>query len=257
MTRYFVEIAYDGSEFHGWQYQPNGYSVQQAIQECLSKIMRNQKIGVVGCGRTDAGVHAQQFYFHFDLEETHSSQELVYKLNRMLPRSVAVYDCLEVEPDAHARFDAVSRTYSYFIETVKSPFYDRFAFLYQLDLDIELMNKACSFLFDYTDFTSFSKLHTDTFTNDCEIMYAKWSKDSESGRIVFSIKANRFLRNMVRAIVGTMLEIGSGKLPAEAIKETIESKDRGAAGRSVEACGLHLVGVEYPYSVNSNQHGRR
>lgn len=243
MNRYFIKLAYNGSNFHGWQIQENAHSVQAEITEKLSLLLK-EDLNIVGCGRTDTGVHASEFFAHFDTSNTlENIKEIIYKLNSFLSDGIVIYDIYLVEPDVHARFGAKRRTYKYYISQIKNPFKDNLSYYYHKDLDVDEMNKACSYLFDYRDFTSFSKLHTQTATNNCKIENAEWVE--EEGIFVFTISADRFLRNMVRAIVGTMIEIGRGKLKAEDIKTIIESKDRSKAGYSVPAQGLFLHKVEY------------
>lgn len=246
MQRFFVKIAYDGTAFAGWQIQPKVSTIQGEIEQRLSRLFSNEEVSIVGCGRTDAGVHASQFYYHVDLPSKYPSDQLKYKLNNMLPGSIAVYDVFSVEPDTHARFDAEERTYRYYIHHEKDPFVVGKSWYYPHELDIDMMNKAASVLLGKKDFTSFSKLHTDVKTNICEVTKAVWKKDGE-GKIVFEIKANRFLRNMVRAIVGTLVEVGRGAITAEDVQKILEAKDRGSAGMSVPAEGLFLAGITYPF----------
>lgn len=237
-------LSYKGTRYHGWQIQPNAVSVQEALENALSMVLR-EKIVVTGAGRTDAGVHAAFFVLHFDVaEEISNLENLVYKLNSLLPYDIAVQRIWPVANDLHARFSAVSRTYKYYISTKKNPFKAETSFKYVLPLDIDKMNEASRILSDYEDFTSFSRLHTDVKTNNCKIIWAEW-KESNT-RIIFTIKADRFLRNMVRAIVGTLLEVGKGKLSIADFRKIIEAKDRAAAGASAPAKGLFLVDVEYP-----------
>ncbi len=245
--RYFLQLSYKGTRYHGWQVQPNAVSVQEAIENALSTILR-ENISVVGAGRTDTGVHASFFILHFEIANAFPKNfDLVYKLNSFLPEDIAVQDCREVNNDAHARFSALSRTYHYFISTVKDPFAGETSYRYLLPLDVERMNEAARVLFEYEDFTSFSRLHTDVKTNNCKIYEAFWK--TEGTQLAFVIKADRFLRNMVRAIVGTLLEVGKGKLSVEEFRRIIETKDRGAAGASAPAQGLFLVDIEYPEEI--------
>ena len=248
MNRYFIYLAYNGAAYNGWQVQPNGMTVQQRLEEALALLLR-QPVSIVGAGRTDAGVHARLMVAHFDWEEHIADLAfLAEKLNRVLPKDIAVYRIVPVKPDAHARFDATSRTYQYYITTRKDPFTHEFAYKLHGKLDVAAMNEACQALFDYIDFTSFSKLHTDVKTNNCRIMHAEWTADGE-GRWVFSIQADRFLRNMVRAIVGTLLEVGRGRLTKEGLRKVIEAKDRCRAGVSVPGQALFLVNVTYPEAI--------
>lgn len=243
MKRYFIKLAYHGANFHGWQIQDNAHSVQAEINEKLSLLI-NQKVNVVGCGRTDTGVHAREFYAHFDTKNNlDDPEETGYKLNRFLPPDIVVYKIFEVSGEMHARFSAISRLYRYYINPLKDPFVQGQSYFYHGPLDVTKMNKAASYLMVYNDFTSFSKLHTQTNHNHCYVTMAKWTK--EENKIIFTIKADRFLRNMVRAIVGTLMEIGKGKLQPEDMKKIIEAKDRSKAGFSVPAEGLFLEAVEY------------
>jgi tRNA pseudouridine38-40 synthase len=243
--RYFIHLSYDGSAYHGWQIQPNGISVQETLQKALSTLLRTP-IEVVGAGRTDAEVNARSMVAHFDFEfPIADDATLVKKLNKILPLDIAVHSIEEVQPDAHARFDATARTYKYFISTEKSPFSRHYAYRFPLALDFTLMNEAAKHLFDYTDFTSFSKLHTDAKTNNCKIMHAEWTQLSET-EWVFTIKADRFLRNMVRAVVGTLLDVGRGKISIDDFCNIIEKKDRCSAGTSVPGNALYLWEVNYP-----------
>ncbi|MEM7162910.1 MAG: tRNA pseudouridine(38-40) synthase TruA [Bacteroidota bacterium] len=245
MHRYFLHLAYNGSPFHGWQRQKNAHSVQAEIEESMSKLFQ-KNISTMGCGRTDTGVHARSFYLHFDLEEEiENKSNTVYRLNQMLPKSISIFECHKVHDEAHARFDASSRTYRYYIIHEKDPFNQDFNAFFPGNFNLEAMNNAADKLLDYKDFTSFSKVHTETFTNECDIIFARWS-EQENG-IVFEIKANRFLRNMVRAIVGTCLEVGKEKMSIEDFKAVINAKDRQKAGHSVPAKGLFLEQVEYPF----------
>ena len=242
--RYFLQLSYKGTNYHGWQIQSNAVSVQEVMEKALSTIMR-EEIAVVGAGRTDTGVHASFFVLHFDSEkENLDATNLMHRLNRFLPPDIAVSKMFRVNNEAHARFSAVSRTYKYFISTAKNPFQNETSYLYTLPLDMEKMNEAAAALFDYEDFTSFSRLHTDVKTNNCRIYRAEWSR--ENNQLVFTIRANRFLRNMVRAIVGTLLEVGKGKISLNEFRKIIEKKDRRAAGTSAPAQGLFLTQIEYP-----------
>jgi tRNA pseudouridine38-40 synthase len=262
--RYFIELAYDGTNYHGWQVQPNAVTVQQLLDEALSTVLR-EPIETVGCGRTDTGVHATQFFAHFDgrsivdspwsmaepgktmdhgLSTTDS--KAVNSLNAVLPKDIAIKKIIPVHPDAHARFDATVRSYEYHIHFEKDPFRLKRSWEMRDKPDIALMNKAAAIMLEYTDFSCFSKSNTQTFTNNCRISRAEWV-ESDRG-IVFHISADRFLRNMVRAIVGTLLPIGRKEMEPEAIRQIIDSKNRGNAGTSVPACGLYLTEVKYPYS---------
>ncbi|RDC55120.1 tRNA pseudouridine(38-40) synthase TruA [Pedobacter chinensis] len=244
--RYFIQIAYDGSLYHGWQIQPNAITVQELLDKAMSTFYR-QPIETLGCGRTDTGVHATGFYAHFDVENLEESKVLnaVAGINAMLPYQIAAKKIVPVSDDAHARFDAISRAYKYYIHFEKDPFKLNRSWLVKDKLDVDLMNQAAKLLLDYTDFSCFSKSNTQTFTNNCKITTAVF-EEKENG-LVFTIQADRFLRNMVRAIMGTLVRIGKHEINLEDFKTIIESKNRSNAGQSVPACGLYLVKVEYPY----------
>lgn len=244
MARYFIYLGYDGTNYHGWQIQPNGTSVQEELQKALFTLMR-QSVEVVGAGRTDAGVHASLMIAHTDLGASVDTTILIDKLNRLLPPDIAIYRIRRVKDDAHARFDATYRRYQYHVITSKNPFLRHYAWRVFQPLDFERMNEAASVLFEYTDFTSFSKLHTDVKTNNCRIQYARWEQVGED-EWVFTIQADRFLRNMVRAVVGTLVDVGRGKLTIEGFRRVIEAKDRCSAGTSVPGNALFLVDVGYP-----------
>lgn len=273
--RYFIYLQYDGTDYHGWQNQPDVMSVQQMIEEKLGILLcQGQPLPIVGAGRTDAGVHARLMVAHFDYpikdntinddEATVSKSldldQLAFKLNGLLPPDIAIQKIVPVTDDAHARFSAISRTYRYYITRAKSPYNTRFITRTYYDLDVEMMNHAAAKLFCYRDFTSFAKLHTDVKTNNCDIMQAYWevvgpgsplleAGNVHIGDIVFTIQADRFLRNMVRSIVGTLVQVGRGKLNAKEFAEIIERKDRCQAGDSMPAEGLFLEDVEYPKSI--------
>lgn len=245
--RYFIDFAYKGTAYCGWQRQPNGVAVQEVLARALSTILRSET-EPVAAGRTDAGVHARNMTAHFDCNNPIEDLErLRSSLNSLLPRDIAVNRIVRVRDSAHARFDALSRKYEYRIALYKSPFLDGLAAYVHYPLDLDAMNRAARVLFRYRDFTSFSKVHTDVRTNDCTIMEAEWRRDGDE--IVFTVKANRFLRNMVRAIVGTLLDVGRGKLTEDDVARIIERRDRCAAGHSVPACGLYFLEAEYPQSV--------
>ncbi|MDR0988617.1 MAG: tRNA pseudouridine(38-40) synthase TruA [Prevotellaceae bacterium] len=244
MARYFLDLSYDGTAYHGWQIQPNGASIQAKLTEALSTLLRTPT-SVVGAGRTDAGVHALQMIAHFDAPAPVDTHLLTGKLNRLLPPDIAIRQIRPVRPDAHARFDASSRTYRYYITTAKSPFVRAYRYRLVHAPDYERMNEAAGELFRYTDFTSFSKLHTDVKSNHCRILEAAWTP-CDPDTWCFTIRADRFLRNMVRAIVGTLLEVGRGKLSIEEFAHIIEQKDRCMAGSSVPGHALFLVEVAYP-----------
>jgi tRNA pseudouridine38-40 synthase len=246
LHRYFIRLAYNGTAYHGWQIQENTTrTVQQVLNEIFSLLL-NEKVFVTGCGRTDTGVHAKDFYGHFDasVDLNTDHDKWLYKFNNALPPDIAIKDILAVNESANSRFDAVSRTYEYIICRKKDPFEINRAWFLKTDLDINKMNDAAKVLFEYTDFTSFSKSNTQNFTNNCKILKAEWKVENDL--LIFSISADRFLRNMVRAIVGTLVDVGKEKITTEQFKTIIESKDRSNAGFSVPANGLYLVNVEYP-----------
>ncbi len=244
--RYFLQLSYNGAGFCGWQIQPNGRTVQQEIETALATVLR-QPTPIVGAGRTDAGVHARCMYAHFDAEKPiENSDALLRSLNHMCGKQISFQRLISVEPGAHARFDAVERTYKYFLIDKKSPFFSELAWHSPYRLDFEAMNKAAEILLDTEDFTSFAKLHTDVKTNVCNVTHAKWTRLGDAAW-VFTITADRFLRNMVRAVVGTLVEVGRGKLSLEEFMDIIKQKDRCAAGVSMPAHALYLWDVKYPY----------
>lgn len=243
MSRYFIYFQYNGAGYHGWQRQPNGSSVQETLEDAMSTLMRTP-IALTGAGRTDAGVHARYMAAHFDTDITFDAALVVKRLNVYLPADIAIFNIEPVADTLHARFDAVSRTYQYHVHTHKDAFINTQSLQVQPNIRFDLMNQAAQVLFDYIDFTSFSKLHTDVKTNNCTITHAQWTQLSEH-RWVFTITANRFLRNMVRAIVGTLLQVGTQKITIDDFKRIIESKDRCQAGTSAPAHGLYLTDVQY------------
>lgn len=244
--RFFIYLSYNGSAYHGWQMQPNGISVQEVLAKALSTVLRTDT-EIIGAGRTDSGVHARLMVAHFDCESEINTKQLAAKLNSMLPNDIAIHAIRQVQNDAHARFDAVSRRYEYHIVNSKSVFRNGLAARFAENLNIDKMNEAAATLFEFSDFTSFSKLHTDVKTNNCVIKHAKWEKKDDE--LVFTIEADRFLRNMVRAIVGTLLEVGRGKMTTDEFRKIIEAKNRCKAGASVPACGLFLVDIQYPEEI--------
>ena len=245
--RYFIELAYNGTRFHGWQIQPNATTIQESLEYALSTICR-EKTDVTGAGRTDTGVHARYFVAHFDsAHETLDHPDFVHKLNSFLSADIAVFGLTKVGPGAHARFDAVSRTYHYFIHQRKDPFSRETSGYFPRPLNLEKMNEACAVLSAYSDFTSFSKLHTDVKTNLCKIYVARWIR--KEGQLILTIQADRFLRNMVRAIVGTMVQLGQEKITIVDFRRIIDSKDRSAAGASAPPEGLFLTDIAYPEGV--------
>ena len=247
MFRYFIYFSYDGAAYHGWQVQPNAITVQQVLEEALAKLVR-QPVPLVGAGRTDAGVNAACMVAHGDFPAELDTRQLVYKLNKILPPDIAVSDVRRVKDDAHARFDALSRRYNYRVVTAKSPFARKYACRVMPGIDFDAMNRAASVLYEYTDFTSFSKLHPDVKTNNCKVTFAQWRQVGEC-EWVFEIEADRFLRNMVRAIVGTLLLVGRGKMTLDGFRAVIENKARGEAGDSAMGEALFLVDVKYPDTI--------
>lgn len=244
--RYFIEIAYDGAAYHGWQMQTNAASVQESVQRALSTLFR-VPISIMGSGRTDTGVHASQQFAHFDLDIELSKTDFLKRINGLLPNDIAIFDLLPVQEKAHARFDAVWRSYSYHICFRKDPFLLGRAWHCYYDLDFKSMQEATEVLLRYNDFQCFSKVKTGVSNFNCEIISAGWEQ-SEHG-LVFHIQANRFLRGMVRAIVGTLTKIGRNQLPVSAFSGIIESKDRKMAGAAAPACGLYLREVNYPERI--------
>lgn len=248
MNKYFAQLAYKGTNYHGWQSQPNAVSVQEIIEENLAKLM-GTKTEVVGCGRTDTGVHANDYYLHFEAEQLkYSLAELVFKLNNMLPVDISFKRIFEVNSSAHARFDAVSREYRYYLHQQKNPFLEEVSWYFPKTLNIQKMQEAGNILLKYKDFTSFSKLHTDNKTNFCEISNFVINELPDQ-KIEIVIVANRFLRNMVRSIVGTLIDVGLNKISLTDFEDIIVKKNRAEAGMSAPAKGLFLHRIEYPNSV--------
>ncbi|ULC58819.1 tRNA pseudouridine(38-40) synthase TruA [Flaviramulus sp. BrNp1-15] len=244
--RYFIELSYNGSAYHGWQNQPNAISVQEVIEKALSTLLA-EEINIMGAGRTDAGVHAKQMFAHFDTDVVFDEKKIIYKLNSFLPKDIAIHDVFKVKAEAHTRFDALSRTYLYRVTLKKNVFSFENTYYVKQSLDVDKMNEASKILFGYKDFQCFSKSNTDVKTYNCDIMNAEWFFVNDE--LHFVIKANRFLRNMVRAIVGTMINIGIGKLSIEDLHTIIQSKNRSEAGFSVPAHGLYLTHIEYPEDI--------
>ena len=243
--RFFIELAYNGTNYHGWQTQPNAKTVQAEVNKVLSTIL-NVNIEVIGAGRTDAGVHARQMFAHFDCDIDFGIRNLIFRLNSFLDSDIVILDIFKVKEKANSRFDAISRTYKYHIIRKKDPFI-KTAYLFQKDLDVEAMNKACQHMLGTHDFTSFSKSNTHTFTNNCNVMLASW--EIVNNELIFTIKGNRFLRNMVRAIVGTLIDVGVGKIISDDLVEIIAARDRSRSGTSVPAEGLFLFEVKYPDQI--------
>lgn len=244
--RYFLSLAYKGTAYHGWQLQPNALAVQEVLDKAL-KVFFRFDVETLGCGRTDSGVHATQFYAHLDLpSELNVNQEKFLKsINSLLPQDIAVHQLIAVHHEAHARFDATSRAYQYHIHFKKDPFKTDVSWLIKDKLDLKAMEKASSIIKEYEDFGAFCKSNADNFTNICHILKSEW--EETTGGLIYHVSANRFLRNMVRAIVGTLVDIGKGKIPPEAMHQIIQSQNRSAAGASVPACGLFLTEIKYPY----------
>lgn len=242
--RYFVAFAYNGKNYCGWQYQPHSPSVQETLNKALSTLLRTP-IDATGAGRTDTGVHATQMYAHFDYDGQIDSDALTKRVNAFLPKDIVVYRFIPLHNEAHARFDATSRSYEYHIHTFKDAFINEGSWFNFHPLDVDKMNEAAQVLFDYIDFKCFSKTHTDVKTFNCKITEARW--EQHGSKLVFHISADRFLRNMVRAIVGTLVEVGLGKSTVQDVRNIIESRDRNKAGFSVPAHGLYLTKVIYPY----------
>jgi len=244
MQRYFTELSYKGTNYHGWQIQPNAASVQEALEKAFSLILRSP-VKITGAGRTDTGVHAEFYIAHFEYKEVITDmRQFIFRLNRILPKDIAVYKIYPVSEDMHARFSAVSRTYRYQIARQKLPFASDFSYYVYGSLDVAAMQKASDIMLKYRDFTSFSKMHTDTQNNLCEIYKAGF--EEKNGLLLYEIAANRFLRNMVRAITGTLIDIGQRKISPEQIGKIIEQKNRSAAGKSVPGKGLFLTDIQYP-----------
>lgn len=244
--RYFIQFSYFGKAYHGWQNQPNAITVQEVLEKALSTLLRD-KIDVVGAGRTDAGVHAKQMFCHFDFDSIDDKKDLAYRLNAFLPDDIAVQEIRTVVDGAHARFDAIERTYEYWLVREKDPFLFDYAHWVKHPLDLPAMNEAAKMLLEYTDFECFSKSNTDVKTFNCDVRQAYW--EARADKWVFTITADRFLRNMVRAMVGTLLDVGLKKITSEDMHRIIASKDRSEAGVSVPAKGLYLTKVIYPKDV--------
>lgn len=248
MSRYFVQLSYLGTRYHGWQHQANSLTVQDVLDGALSQLLK-APISTIGAGRTDSGVHARRFVAHFDSPATdlHTSQKIIYSLNHILPQDIVVEQITPVVADAHARFSATSRTYEYLISQQKNPFRLQQCWFYNTALNMDQMQAAARILLTYNDFTSFSKLGSDNRTNRCKIYEAQWRENDNL--LIFRIKADRFLRNMVRAIVGTLVDVGRGRLSPSNFEAIIQAQDRSRAGTSAPAQGLFLTDVEYPNNI--------
>ncbi len=249
MPRYFFEISYKGTNYAGWQSQHNAIGIQDVVEDALGKILRTS-LKIIASGRTDTGVHCVQQFFHCDIEKNFDTEALMKRLNAFLPRDIAIRGIRPVKPDAHARYSARERTYAYHITTVKDPLLIGLALPFYKPLDVPTMNHAAALLYGEHDFTSFSKVNTDVNHFRCTVKKAEWKQ--KGTRLIFTITANRFLRGMVRAIVGTMLDVGTGKISVQDFKNIIRQKDRRAAGANADAQGLYLVRVKYPSSVFIN-----
>ena len=247
MRRLFLSLQYDGTHFKGWQKQPGERTIQSEIEAGLTKLNGGKKIEIVGCGRTDTGVHATNYFAHFDYSGELKNSQICYKLNSILPVDIAILKVVEVDNEAHARFDANKRTYHYYLHQQKNPFIKEHSLYFRRDLDFSKMNRACKHLLGRKDFTSFSKLHTDVKNNFCTVYNAQWIQSENGWK--FEISANRFLRNMVRAIVGTLLEVGLNNLTEKDFIDIIEAKNRSSAGASVPPQGLFLAQIEYPFKL--------
>ena len=247
--RFFIQFSYFGKAYHGWQNQPNDITVQEVLENGIFKLL-NSPVSLMGAGRTDTGVHAKEMYAHFDIDALDNIPEYIFRLNSFLPNDIAFYRIFEVEHDAHARFHATARTYEYHIDKKKDPFSTDLAHFVKKDLDIAQMNSAAALLLGKKDFECFSKSNTDVYTNICDLREAKWERKND--QLVFTITADRFLRNMVRAIVGTLINVGLGKYPADYVNTILKSKDRTKAGVSVPAKGLYLTSIVYPNTILKN-----
>ena len=248
-NRYFIRLSFLGTNYHGWQIQKNSNTVQTILNDALSVLLR-EKITATGAGRTDAGVHAKEFYAHFDTShflESEQIDDLIFHMNGYLPCDIGIHEVFPVLPVAHARFSAVSRTYQYYIAQIKDPFMNGFSFYYSVPLNIQKMNEGAAFIKSCSDFTSFAKLPYETKTNICKITDAHWER--KENLLLFTITADRFLRNMVRAIVGTLIDQGRGRTDLNDLRTIIESRNRSSAGTSVPACGLYLTSVVYPDGI--------
>lgn len=249
LIRYFLELSYFGKNYHGWQLQPKAITVQEVLENAIS-ILLGEKTGITGAGRTDVGVHAKQMFAHFDSATILNTADFKHKLNAFLPKDIAIHHIREVHNDAHARFDATARTYEYWMNKVKSPFLTDYSYYFYRDLDMEKMNEASKIVMEYTDFECFSKKNTDVKTYLCNIVSAGWKRHNEI--LIFTITADRFLRNMVRAIVGTLLDVGILKTSVNDLRKIIEHKKREYAGASVPAHGLYLTKIAYLSKIFKN-----
>lgn len=248
--RYFLTLAYNGSQFHGWQAQKNAHSVQQEIEKALFYILNKKTIPITGAGRTDTGVHARKYTAHFDLDVWLSDAELtrlIYRLNHLLPASIGIFDAYQVHPDVHARFSALSRTYKYYICRNHDPFSEGLSYRLTVALNLDLMNEAAALITESKDFTCFAKAGTQTKTNVCNVTKCEWIL--HDNYLIFTTQANRFLRNMVRAMVGTLIDVGKEKITIKEFRQILNNGTRSDAGQSVPACGLFLEEIEYPANI--------
>lgn len=249
MFKYLITIAYNGTHFHGWQIQPNATTVQETLENALGIILRN-KISLIGAGRTDTGVHAAFFTAHFTTDtQIDKPQKIIKAANQIMKKNIVIFDLFEVNDNFNSRFDAISRTYKYFIAKYKNPFVEDYFCLIKYNLNINLMNQAAKILTNYSNFKSFEKAHSNNKTSICKITKAQWHEQKNT--LIFTITANRFLRNMVRSIVGTMIDIGQQKITIKRFKEIIELKDRTKAGKSAEAKALFLTDIQYSNEINA------
>ncbi len=244
--RYFIQLSYNGTNYAGWQIQPNAPSVQQTLNDVLSKLTR-QEIYVVGAGRTDAGVHARKMVAHFDAAEELNTEEITFRANRFLPDDIAIQRIFKVPDDAHARFDATSRSYEYWVSLEKDPFLTNSAWLITHKLDVDAMNEAAQKMLGEKDFGAFARSGAQTKTNMCHVTHANWQ--FQDGLLIFNITANRFLRNMVRAVVGTLIDVGQNKISVQRFEEVLQLKDRKLAGESAPAHALYLTEIVYPTEI--------
>ncbi len=246
LTRYFFEIAYNGTHYNGWQSQRNALGVQTVVERAMTKLLHTS-VAIVGSGRTDTGVHCEQQFFHTDLRDIADHKKLVQQLNSFLPKDIAIRSIRRVRPEASARYDATERTYRYQITRVKNPFLQELSWHYFKDVNVDNMNRAASYMVGEHDFECFSKVKTDVNHFICSVRKAKWTEKGDE--LIFVISANRFLRGMVRAVVGTLLDVGTGKITYQDFVSIIDSRDRRRAGQNVPACGLYLEGVKYPARI--------
>ncbi len=252
LHRYFLKLSYHGAEFSGWQFQPNAPSVQESLEKTLSAIL-HEKITVVGCGRTDAGVHASEYFAHIDAtrNDLHSDEQFIFRLNKSLPNSIAIHAIHSMPENAHARFSAMSRSYTYVITRKKNAIHNGLAWEVHEPLNIALMNEAAQIILQHDDFISFSKTGGTMKTSICRISESQWKEEDE--KLIYTITSNRFLRNMVRMIVGTLVEVGKGKMQPQHVKELLDAKKQAAVLYIAPANGLFLSNVSYPADLSLNR----